>query len=663
MFDPQGRLGRDTLADRAGAMALALAHRGPDGQGVFADGRMGLGHRRLAIIDRSEAGAQPMTDAHGRTLVFNGEVYNHRQLRAELEQEGNAPAWRGRSDTEILLACLGAWGVERTLARCRGMFALALWNPRSDRLTLARDRFGEKPLYYAVHQGLALFGSEIKALKACPGFDPAVDQAGLNLFLHHGFIPAPRTIHQGVSKLPPGCLLHLTGDDVLRDRIEPEPYFDLPAELALAPGHAPDPDKVADHLEALLLKVVENEMVADVPLGSLLSGGVDSSLVTAMMQAVRRSQGQEPVRTFTIGFSDPAYDEASQARAVAGHLGCDHTELTASPDDALALVDELPAIYDEPLADPSQLPTCLVSRLTRQQVTVCLTGDGGDEMFGGYNRHFWGPSVLKRAGAWPAPLRSLAGASIRALPPRAWDGLAGLLAPLLSSGQRQRLPGDKMHKLARAMQAKNPGDLHRILLTLWPDPNALLARLDENPRLDPTVPPGLDPALELQIRDCLTYLPGDILAKVDRAAMAVGLETRAPFLDHRVALFGLSLPNGLRVGPHEGTLGRGKVLLKRLLARHLPEELFLRPKMGFGAPVAQWLRGPLRSRAEALLNARLLEEQGYFQAKPVRKAWQALLAGRDEEQYRVWALVQFQAWVEHWNPPPPSDTATRHNEP
>ncbi len=424
----------------------------------------------------------------------------------------------------------------------------------------------------------------------------------------------------------------------------------MPAELDLTSSPGTDPEKAADHLEALLKQVVADEMVADVPLGSLLSGGIDSCLVTAMMQAVRQDQGQEPVRTFTIGFSDPAYDEAAQARAVAEHLGCDHTELTASPDDALALVDELPQIYDEPLADPSQVPTCLVSRLTRQQVTVCLTGDGGDEMFGGYNRHFWGPAVLRRANAWPAP-PALTGRGLHPRPcrPGPWDGLAGILAPLLRPDRRQRLPGDKMHKLARAMQARNPGDLHRILLTLWPDPAELLAWIDQTPRLDPDVPPGLDPALELQLRDCLTYLPDDILAKVDRAAMHVGLETRAPFLDHRVALFGLSLPAHLRVAP-----GQGKVLLKRLLARHLPEPLFKRPKMGFGAPVAHWLRGPLRSRAEALLDKDLLTDQGFLDPDPVLRSWKGLLAGRDEEQYRVWALVQFQAWVERWNPPPVS---------
>ncbi|KAF1695311.1 asparagine synthase (glutamine-hydrolyzing) [Pseudoxanthomonas koreensis] len=623
----------DALAPVARAMAARIAHRGPDDDGVWADAEAGiaLAHRRLSILDLSPAGHQPMPSASGRWVIaFNGEIYNHQDLRAELERAGAAPAWRGHSDTETLLAGIEAWGVDATLKRCTGMFAFAAWDRAERRLWLARDRIGEKPLYYGWQGDTFLFGSELKALRAHPAFTGGVDRGALALLLRHNYIPAPHSIHPGIAKLPPGTWLALSAGQ--RDAA-PVAYWSLGevAERGMASPFAGGDDEAVAQLEQLLGDAVRGQMVADVPLGALLSGGIDSTLITALMQA----RSARPVRTFTIGFEEGAYDEAAHARAVAAHLGTEHTELRLSADDALGLIPALPSMYDEPFADSSQLPTHLVMKLARQHVTVALSGDAGDEFFGGYNRYFLGPQLWRKVGWLPAPVRNALFRSAPALP----SGLAARLGAAQAH--------DKLHKLARVFSGRsirNLDDLYCGLVSEWLDPAGMVVDGHLPPNLldDRTRWPQLsNPVARMMALDGLTYLPDDILVKVDRASMAVSLETRAPFLDHAVMEFAWSLPMHMKLRD-----GRGKWILRQLLDRHVPRALVERPKMGFGIPLDDWLRGPLRDWAEALLDESRLRREGYLDPRPVRAAWHRHLCGEASFGYRLWSVLMFQAWLE-----------------
>lgn len=629
-----GFLARGPVADPArvaATMANRIVHRGPDDAGAWCDEAAGiaLAHRRLAILDLSPAGHQPMPSSSGRWVIaYNGEIYNHMQLRRELEASGQAPAWKGHSDTETLLACIEAWGVARALERSVGMFAFALWDRERRALWLARDRFGEKPLYYGWQGDVFLFGSELKALRAFPGFSATVDRGALALLLRHGCIPSPYSIHQGIRKLPPGTWLEL-GSGVRE--VEPVPYWSLAnvAERSVVDPFVGDEIEATDELQRLLGDAVRGQMLSDVPLGALLSGGIDSSTVVALM----RAHSGASVRTFTIGFEEPGHDETTHAREIARHLGTEHVETRLVAKDALAIIPSLPSMYDEPFADSSQLPTHLVMRAVRCDVGVALSGDGGDELFGGYNRHRFLPKAWRMFGHVPATARRPAIALARRMP--------GVFGKLVGVAQ----PAEKLAKLERLF-ASGPRDIDDLYLAAvgeWPDP----ARLVVDGALPPTLlddrarwPKLQDPVARMLALDGMTYLPDDLLVKIDRASMAVSLETRAPFLDPGVAAFAWSLPMSMKIRD-----GKGKWILRRLLERHVPRALFDRPKMGFGIPLDAWLRGPLREWAETLLSEPRLRSEGFLDPVPVREAWRQHLYGASLGQ-RLWPILMFQAWLE-----------------
>lgn len=623
------------LTETARRMADALRLRGPDDAGVWADAEAGVafGHRRLAILDLSPAGHQPMVSACGRYVIaFNGEVYNHIELRQEL---GDI-AWRGHSDTETLLAGIAVWGLEATLQRCVGMFAIALWDRQARTLQLARDRFGEKPLYYGWVGRDFLFGSELKALKAYPGFAAPVSREALAQYLRFMYVPAPLSIYEGIYKLEPGCLLTVAG---LSSGVQVKRWWAL-ADVVQAGLNDPflAEAEALQLLEERLADAVRLQSLADVPLGAFLSGGVDSSAIVALMQ----QQAARPVKTFTVGFAEAGFDESPHARAVAQHLGTEHHELFVTAPEARSVITGLPQMYDEPFADSSQIPTHLVCRVARQQVTVALSGDAGDELFGGYNRYFWGPRIWNRLAWLPFPLRRGLGGAIRALPAGGWDALSGLAGV-------SRL-GDKAHKLAARLDSvRGMDDLYWSLVSEWPDTAGLVLGGGSPARVGwaeaaihgAEVPPGLDPVQRMMYRDAMTYLPDDILCKVDRAAMACSLETRVPFLDHRVAELAWRLPQPMKIRGKTG-----KWALRQVLYKHVPRELIERPKAGFAIPVGQWLRGPLRDWAEALLDESRLAREGYLDPAPILETWRQHLSGRYDWTPRLWSVLMFQAWLE-----------------
>jgi asparagine synthase (glutamine-hydrolysing) len=636
-FDNGGQEARATLVRMTGA----IAYRGPDSAGAWhePEHKVALGHRRLAILDLSPAGEQPMTSPSGRFVtVYNGEIYNHMELRERLPGP-----WRGHSDTETLLAAIEAWGVEEALKHCVGMFALALWDRQEKALILARDRLGEKPLYYG-WQGTGadsafLFGSELKALARHPAFRREVDRQALALFTRFNYVPAPHSIYAGISKLPPGTFLTLRADDRTPAIT---PYWSA-AEVAAAGAAAPldiGPEEATDELERLLSRTVSQQMLSDVPLGAFLSGGIDSSTVVALMQA----QSSRPVKTFSIGYDDPAYNEAEHAGAVARHLGTDHSELYLQPGDAVAAIPSLPSVYDEPFADASQVPTLLVSRLARQKVTVALSGDGGDEVFAGYNRYHLAARNWGRISKVPRPLRQAAAKGLEALSPEQWSKVAGALAPILPASLRGA-SGEKVHKAARGLASASADELYQGLVSSWRDPGEIVIGGSEPATLGPDILArldGLGTCERMMALDMLTYLPDDILTKVDRAAMSVSLETRVPLLDHRVIEYAWRLPLDLKLRG-----GESKWVLRQLLYRHVPRALIERPKMGFGIPVHAWLRGPLKGWAEELISERRLTAEGYFRPEPIRAAWEAHQSGRANLQYQLWGILMFQAWLEN----------------
>jgi len=584
-----------------------------------------------------------MISESGRyVIVFNGEIYNFQELRAELERLPAVfrPSFRGHSDTEVMLAAFERWGVEEALRRFNGMFAFALWDRRERVLHLARDRFGEKPVYYGWAGNVFLFGSELKALRAHPEFRPDISREAVMLLLRYGYIPAPYSIYKGVSKLPPASWLSLP----LSGPTEPQPveYWSV-RDVALRGCAAPFPGTEQEaivELEGLLRDAVRIRMVADVPLGAFLSGGIDSSVVVALMQA----QSGQRVRTFTIGFHESGYNEAVFAKAVAGHLGTEHTELYVTPEKARNVVPNLPTLYDEPFADSSQIPTFLVSQLTRRYVTVSLSGDGGDEVFGGYPRYFWA-NLLWRKLAWvPPTARRALGGAMRSVPLLAWELLFRGLNSLAPAGLDVQNPVDRIQKLANLLAADNSEALYFRLLSHWDSPAAIVRGGCEPSTILSSLngAAGIpDFTLRMMLLDTLSYLPDDILVKVDRASMAVSLESRAPFLDHRLVEFAWRLPTHFRTRH-----GQGKWILRQVLSHYVPHELFERPKAGFGIPIYAWLRGPLRAWAEELLDESRLRREGYFDPAPIRRKWTEHLSGRRNWFSPLWNVLMFQAWLE-----------------
>ena len=643
LWDTSRRASSAGLQEAAGRMSASLVHRGPDDSGLWTDADTGiaLASRRLAILDLSPAGRQPMVSASGRyVIVFNGEIYNCEELRSELSEV----PFRGHSDTEVILAAFELWGIPAALPRFNGMFALAVWDRAERRLYLARDRFGEKPLYYAWMGDTLLFGSELKALRAYPGFAGELDRDSLALYLRHNCIPAPYSIYKNVRKLPPASCLSVGSDGAAGARTYA--YWSLRevAEFgAVEPFHG-DLAEAVERADALLRKAVRLRMLSDVPLGAFLSGGIDSSAVVALMQA----QSSRPVRTFSIGLFESGYDEAKDAHVVAQHLHTEHTELYITPQEAVGLITRLPGIYDEPFSDSSQIPTFLVSRLARRHVTVALSGDGGDEIFGGYNRYTWTEKLWRRVGWMPQPLRRALARSITAISAEGWERIAGLLAPVFPRTWQQRLPGFKMHKMAGVLDAAGLEDIYVRFASHWLDP----AHIVLGSREPGSVVSDRDAWAELpsftqqmMYLDTVSYLPDDILVKLDRASMAVSLEGRVPMLDPDVVAFAWSLPLHMKVSG-----GESKRVLRRLLARYVPPALFERPKMGFGVPLGEWLRGPLREWAEALLEPARLRREGIFDPAPIREKWDEHLAGRHWE-FHLWDILMFQAWLESANMP------------
>lgn len=623
-----------------------LAHRGPDDSGTWFDeaAGLGLGFVRLAIQDLSPAGHQPMHATNGRYVItFNGEIYNHLALRVQLGD--HAPSWRGHSDTETLLACFSAWGVVKTLKATVGMFAIALWDRQEKKLTLARDRMGEKPLYYGYVGGAFVFGSELKALTCLPGFTGDIDRGALALLMRHNYIPAPHSIYKGLAKLLPGAWLELSADAVLQQRLPaPQAYWSA-VDAAFAgvtdPLNFATEAQAVDALEAELIRTVKGQLMADVPLGAFLSGGVDSSTIVALMQ----TQSNRPVKTFSIGFREDGYDEAKFAGEVARHLGTEHTELYLSAEDALGVIPSLPTLYDEPFSDSSQIPTFLVAKLARQRVTVSLSGDGGDELFGGYIRYFLAARLWQKIDSLPRALRGAAARMIIALHPQAWDRIYALAAPFIPKSQRWPTPGDKLHKGAALLNCNDSTELYRGLVSHWDPATIVLGANEPSTQLAGTLPGLPTFTQQMMLLDAVSYLPDDILVKVDRAAMGVSLETRVPLLDHRVFEFAWRLPTHYKVRH-----GTGKWLLRQVLYKHVPRELFDRPKMGFGVPIDSWLRGPLRGWAESLLDASRLRQEGYFSPGPIRQKWLEHQAGTRNWQYYLWDVLMFQAWLEAQRP-------------
>ncbi len=634
------------LRARVCRMADQLVHRGPDDSGVCVDPLAGvaLGFRRLAILDLSPAGHQPMQSASGRlVIVFNGEVYNFGDLRAELESKGHK--FRGHSDTEVMLAAFSEWGLEPAVKRFVGMFAFALWDRTERALHLVRDRLGIKPLYYGWANNTFLFGSELKALRAHPDFVPDVNRDALALQMRHNYITQPHSIYKGIYKLPPGCILTLkAGSTPTTGRPTPVAYWSAQevwkhGMQELFKGSEQD---AVDQLEGLLRESVRLRLISDVPLGAFLSGGIDSSVVVALMQA----QSNRPVKTFTIGFCEDEYNEAKDAKKVAAHLGTDHTELYVTPEEAQAVIQKLPTLYDEPFSDSSQIPTYLISELTRRQVTVSLSGDGGDELFGGYDRYFLARELWKWSGWLPAPSRRLIARMLTFWDVRTYDRYLGRFKFLRGSRKRPGTVGHRLHRLAEVFARKSPQALYHRLLSHWKETEKIVLGAHEpgtilsDDKLAADMP---EFSSRMMFLDLVTYLPDDILTKVDRASMGVSLEARVPILDHRVVEFAACLPVSLKVRQ-----GMSKWVLRQVLYKYVPRELVERPKMGFGIPVGLWLRGPLREWAEDLLNETRLNREGYLASEPIRRIWAEHLTGTRNWQYLLWDVLMFQAWRAQW---------------
>lgn len=642
------RIGREECSAAARRMTRSLTHRGPDDEGYFEQPEAGvyLGHRRLSIVDLSKEGHQPMHSPSGRyVIVFNGEIYNHRRLRPELEQCGYT--FRGHSDTEVLLAGIEHWGLLATVERSIGMFAYALWDRRDRELTLVRDRLGIKPLYYGWVGGHLVFGSELKALRQAPGFSNRIHRDVIASFLRNNYIPDPWSIYEGIYKLMPGTWVKFDSATVQRQRTPDEltsrttVYWSAREVAERGSGNpiAADAHDATEKLKELLSDAIGLRMEADVPLGAFLSGGVDSSTVVALMQA----QSMRPVRTFTIGFHEAGFDEAPHAQSVAKHLGTDHTQMYVTAREAMDVIPELAAMYDEPFSDVSEIPTYLVSEIARRHVTVSLSGDGGDELFGGYSRYFVAERLWDQLRRLPYPVRRAVARCLRAAP-----ALCSLLLRVVGFVAPHRWPlnnpRDKIGRMSELLNANTPSELYKLLMSHWSEPGRLLSNVSEplTTLTDPTLQANVRENIErMMYTDLVSYLPGDILTKLDRASMAVGLEARVPLLDHRVVEFAWQLPLNLKTKS-----GEGKRILRQILYEHVPRAMIDRPKQGFGVPVGDWLRGPLRDWAEGLLDQRRLEAEGYLDPATVRTLWSTHLSGRIDEQYRLWDILMFESWLE-----------------
>jgi asparagine synthase (glutamine-hydrolysing) len=646
-----GIIGSSRVDEQSVARMIGpIAHRGPDDQGIWfdADAQIGLGHRRLAIVDLSPAGHQPMHSADGRyVLTFNGEIYNHPELRKALEEQGAVPAggWRGHSDTEVLLEGISNWGLIETLKRSVGMFAFGLWDRQQRELSLVRDRFGEKPLYYGWAGRDFLFGSELKALRAHPQFNAAIDRRALRQFAARTYIPAPLSIYERVFKLPPASVLTINAEAAASPRSSPPPegregglrlehywsYRDV-VQRGLADPIA-DEAEALDELERTLAAAIQGQSMADVPVGAFLSGGIDSSTICALYQ----KYSSIPVRTYSIGFEEAGYNEAEDAKRVANHLGTVHHERYVTVSEARDTIPLLPAMYDEPFADSSQIPTHLVSRFAREQVTVALTGDGGDELFAGYNRHFVAPRLWDQLRKVPRPLRAATGSTLSRLPSQFWSGIAGFLP-----GRHQPHIGRRVQKgLRLAASAESFDEVYCSFLDEWShERSPVLGGEDADAGFDLDLGANVPDALRMMYCDAVSYLPDDILAKVDRASMAVSLETRVPFLDHRVAELAARIPLDLKVRG-----GRGKYIVRKLLDQLVPRDLIERPKAGFAVPVGEWIKEPLRPWAEDLLDPAAMRAEGLLDADIVQRRWRDHLSGRRDSTPALWALLMLQAWL------------------
>ncbi len=620
-------------------MSSKMLHRGPDAQGIWVEKESGiaLGHRRLAILDLSPEGYQPMKSADERYIItFNGEIYNFLELRQQLEQLGHN--FRGHSDTEVMLAAICHWELQAAVKQFVGMFAFALWDRKERVLHLGRDRLGEKPLYYGWMGQTFLFGSELKALKAHPEWRGEIDRNALALFMRHNYIPAPYSIYQGIYKLPPGTILTLKSQDT-QSPPTAVPYWSAKsvAELGAAHPFSGSETEAIEQLDSLLRDAIRQQMVADVPLGAFLSGGIDSSTVVALMQA----QSNRPVKTFSIGFYEDTYNEAKYAKEVARHLGTDHTELYLTPEEAISVIPKLPTLYDEPFSDSSQIPTFLLSQLAKQQVTVSLSGDGGDELFSGYKRYFLTHRIWQQIGWMPSGMRQALSRALITLSPQTWNSF---LVPWLPEKLKRLNPGDKLHKLADVIAFESLESLYRRLLSHWKDPNSLVLGASEpttalnDSELWADLPDLIQSMMYL---DTVTYLPNDILTKVDRATMGVSLEARVPLLDHRVVEFAWRLPMSMKIRNRQG-----KWLLRQVLYKYVPSSLIERPKMGFGIPLGDWLRGSLRDWAEVLLDESRLRQEGFLNPQLIRQKWEEHIAGDRNWQAYLWNVLIFQAWLD-----------------
>jgi asparagine synthase (glutamine-hydrolysing) len=635
--------GPETMREFVSRMTETLIHRGPDDSGIWCDPQAGvaLGFRRLAILDLSPAGHQPMASADGRyVIIFNGEVYNFAEMRAELAGLGHA--FQGHSDTEVLLAAICEWDLEPAVRRFNGMFAIALWDKSQRCLHLIRDRVGVKPLYYGWAGTTFLFGSELKALRAHPAFHPEIDRDALALYLRYNYIPTPFSIYRGIHKLAPGCILSIRTDSPAH-ALTPAPYWSAKEAVErnwAQPFHGDDAEAIKA-LDALLRRSLGQRMVADVPLGAFLSGGVDSSAIVALMQA----QSSRPIKTFTIGFREADFNEAGYARTVARHLGTDHTELQLISEETRNVIPLLPSLYDEPFADSSQIPTFLVSKLARQDVTVCLSGDGGDELFGGYRHYAWMPAAWKLVQPLPIGLRRLSANAIQAVPSSIWTDVFQIAHRLTPGTNLFANPELKIRRLADVLNAENSAQIFFDFVSHWKQPTDIIPRAHEPVSLmtNPARWAQVGSAAEwMMFLDLVTYLPDDILTKVDRASMGVSLEVRTPYLDdHEVVEFAWGLP--LRMKIRRGT---GKSILRKVLYQYVPKEMIERPKMGFSIPIDSWMRGPIKEWAESLLDEKRLQEEGFFNPEPIRKKWAEHLSGAHNWQYSLWGILMFQAWRE-----------------
>jgi len=631
------RLQKDThegdLKNIIAPMTDAVHHRGPDNAGYWIKPELGLafGHRRLSIIDTSSGGAQPMVSQNGQAvLTYNGEIYNFAALRAELMQVGAAPVWRGHSDTEILLAAFQHWGVEKTLPKLNGMFAFAYADLATRKLYLARDRFGEKPLYIYRDAYALAFASELKAFRTLPHFDNTINRAAVSEFMAYAYIPQPRSIYERAQKLPPASFVTV---DLTSNQISAPITYWSARDVAAQARKNLIIDEVAaiKQLDELLRQSIQLRMMADVPLGAFLSGGIDSSTVVALMQA----QSTQPIKTYAIGFAEASYNEAPHARAVAQHLGTNHTEHVVTAAEAMAVIPQLPEMYDEPFADSSQIPTYLVSKLARRDVTVSLSGDAGDELFGGYNRYVMGPKLWRALSIVPAPLRAAAAHAITSVTPHNYDKFHAALADIILPLARLRSIGEKIHKLASLLEARNANALYQSMHTFWPLGNIVNDTHGQHKTVD-TVGTFAD---DMMLHDTINYLPDDILVKLDRASMAVSLESRVPLLDPDLFAFAWSLAPDLKIRN-----AQGKYLLRQVLHQYVPKDLIDRPKMGFGVPIGDWLRGQLRDWAEELLSPATLAQDDLLIPAPIIQKWQEHLSGRRNWQHHLWPVLMLQAW-------------------